>query len=65
MTSESVHFRVGDFSCVSLPDVIETLREVDIENMFTYRYRKNACRVSRPACAVDLLPEYSPCGDWR
>lgn len=35
MTSESVHFRVGDFSCVSLPDIIETLREVDIENMFT------------------------------
>jgi glyoxylase-like metal-dependent hydrolase (beta-lactamase superfamily II) len=35
MNSESVHFRVGDFSCVSLPDVIETLREVDIENMFT------------------------------
>ena len=34
MTSESVHFRVGDFSCVSLPDVIETLREVDIQNMF-------------------------------
>src|SRR5574338_1125228 len=34
MTSESVHFRVGGFSCVSLPDVIETLREVDIENMF-------------------------------
>ncbi len=35
MTSESVHFRVGDFSCVSLPDVIETLREADIKNMFT------------------------------
>jgi glyoxylase-like metal-dependent hydrolase (beta-lactamase superfamily II) len=35
MTAESFHFRVGDFSCVSLPDVIETLREVDIENMFT------------------------------
>jgi len=35
MTAESVHFRMGDFSCVSLPDVIETLREVDIENMFT------------------------------
>jgi glyoxylase-like metal-dependent hydrolase (beta-lactamase superfamily II) len=35
MTSEAVHFHVGDFSCVSLPDVIETLREVDIENMFT------------------------------
>jgi glyoxylase-like metal-dependent hydrolase (beta-lactamase superfamily II) len=35
MTSESGHFRVGDFSCVSLPDVIETLREVDIKNMFT------------------------------
>ena len=35
MTAESVHFRVGDFSCVSLPDVIETLTEVDIENMFT------------------------------
>jgi glyoxylase-like metal-dependent hydrolase (beta-lactamase superfamily II) len=35
MTSESFHFRVGDFSCVSLPDVIETLREVDIQNMFT------------------------------
>jgi len=34
MTSESVRFRVGDFSCVSLPDVIETLREEDIENMF-------------------------------
>jgi len=34
MTSESVHFRVGDLSCVSLPDVIETLREEDIENMF-------------------------------
>ena len=35
MTTEPVHFRVGDFRCVSLPDVIETLREVDIENMFT------------------------------
>ena len=35
MTAESVRFRVGDFSCVSLPDVIETLREEDIENMFT------------------------------
>jgi glyoxylase-like metal-dependent hydrolase (beta-lactamase superfamily II) len=35
MTSESVHFRVGDFLCVALPDVIETLREVDIKNMFT------------------------------
>ena len=35
MTAESVHFRVGDFSCVSLPDVIETLTEVDIQNMFT------------------------------
>lgn len=35
MTAESVQFRVGDFSCVSLPDVIEMLREVDIENMFT------------------------------
>jgi len=35
MTSESVRFRMGDFSCVSLPDVIETLREEDIENMFT------------------------------
>ena len=35
MTSAPVHFRVGDFSCVSLPDVIETLREVDIQNMFT------------------------------
>jgi len=35
MTTEPVRFRVGDFSCVSLPDVIETLREVDIENMFT------------------------------
>jgi glyoxylase-like metal-dependent hydrolase (beta-lactamase superfamily II) len=34
MTSESVRFRVGDFACVSLPDVIETLREEDIENMF-------------------------------
>src|SRR5574341_2398678 len=34
MTSASVRFRVGDFSCVSLPDVIETLREEDIENMF-------------------------------
>lgn len=34
MTAESVRFRVGDFSCVSLPDVIETLREEDIENMF-------------------------------
>src|SRR6266487_1438017 len=34
MTVESVHFRVGDFSCVSLSDVIETLREVDIQNMF-------------------------------
>lgn len=34
MTAEPVHFRVGDFSCVSLPDVIETLTEVDIENMF-------------------------------
>src|SRR5512142_42652 len=34
MNSEPVHFRVGDFSCVSLPDVIETLREVDIKNMF-------------------------------
>ena len=35
MSSESFHFRVGDLSCVSLPDVIETLTEVDIENMFT------------------------------
>jgi glyoxylase-like metal-dependent hydrolase (beta-lactamase superfamily II) len=35
MTSKPVHFRVSDFACVSLPDVIETLREVDIENMFT------------------------------
>ena len=35
MTTEPVHFRVGDFSCVSLPDVIETLTEVDIKNMFT------------------------------
>ncbi len=35
MISEFVHFHVGDFSCVSLPDVIETLREVDIESMFT------------------------------
>jgi glyoxylase-like metal-dependent hydrolase (beta-lactamase superfamily II) len=34
MTTEPVHFRVGDFLCVSLPDVIETLREEDIENMF-------------------------------
>ena len=34
MTTEPVHFRVGDFSCVALPDVIETLREVDIQNMF-------------------------------
>lgn len=34
MTSESVHFRVGDLACMSLPDVIETLREVDIQNMF-------------------------------
>jgi glyoxylase-like metal-dependent hydrolase (beta-lactamase superfamily II) len=34
MNSESVHFHVGDFSCVSFPDVIETLREEDIENMF-------------------------------
>jgi glyoxylase-like metal-dependent hydrolase (beta-lactamase superfamily II) len=34
MTAESVHFHVGDFSCVALPDVIETLREVDIQNMF-------------------------------
>ena len=34
MTTEPVHFRVGDFSCVSLPDVIETLREEDITNMF-------------------------------
>src|SRR5512133_2197367 len=35
MTSESVHFRVGDFSCVALPDVIETLTEADITSMFT------------------------------
>jgi glyoxylase-like metal-dependent hydrolase (beta-lactamase superfamily II) len=35
MTTEPVRFRVGDFSCVSLPDVIETLREEDITNMFT------------------------------
>jgi glyoxylase-like metal-dependent hydrolase (beta-lactamase superfamily II) len=35
MTSESVHFRVGDFLCVALPDVIETLTEADIKNMFT------------------------------
>src|SRR6266540_7093664 len=35
MTSESVHFRVGDFSCLALPDVIETLTEADIKNMFT------------------------------
>jgi glyoxylase-like metal-dependent hydrolase (beta-lactamase superfamily II) len=35
MTTEPVHFRLGDFACVSLPDVIETLREEDIKNMFT------------------------------
>lgn len=35
MTTEPVHFRVGDFACVSLPDVIETLREEDITNMFS------------------------------
>src|SRR5689334_10775853 len=34
MTSESVRFRVGAFACVALPDVIETLTEADIENMF-------------------------------
>jgi glyoxylase-like metal-dependent hydrolase (beta-lactamase superfamily II) len=35
MTTEPVHFRVGDFACMSLPDVIETLREEDITNMFS------------------------------
>jgi glyoxylase-like metal-dependent hydrolase (beta-lactamase superfamily II) len=35
MASESVHFRVGDFLCMALPDVINTLTEADIENMFT------------------------------
>src|ERR1041385_2907819 len=35
MASESVHFHVGDFSCLALPDVIETLTEADIESMFT------------------------------
>ena len=34
MTTESVHFRVGNLRCVALADVIETLREVDIESMF-------------------------------
>jgi glyoxylase-like metal-dependent hydrolase (beta-lactamase superfamily II) len=34
MNSESVHLRVGDFSCISLPDTIEMLQEEDIENMF-------------------------------
>jgi glyoxylase-like metal-dependent hydrolase (beta-lactamase superfamily II) len=33
MTSESVHFRVGDFSCWALPDAIETLTEADIKSM--------------------------------
>jgi glyoxylase-like metal-dependent hydrolase (beta-lactamase superfamily II) len=35
MTTKPVHFRVGDFACVSLPDIIETLREEDIMNMFS------------------------------
>ena len=35
MTSESVHFRVGNFSCVALPDVINTITEDDITSMFT------------------------------
>lgn len=35
MTTASVHFRVGDLACVVLPDVIETLREDDIKNMFS------------------------------
>lgn len=35
MTSESVHFRVGDFSCVVLPDLINRATEDDITSMFT------------------------------
>lgn len=35
MASESVHFRVGDFSCVALPDIINTITEDDITSMFT------------------------------
>lgn len=35
MASESVHFRVGDFSCVALPDLINTITEDDITSMFT------------------------------
>jgi glyoxylase-like metal-dependent hydrolase (beta-lactamase superfamily II) len=41
---------MGDFSCVSLPDVIETLREVDIQNMFT-------TDTERMLAAFHALPE--------
>src|SRR5574338_498639 len=34
MPSASVRFRLGDFACVALPDVIETLTEADIKSMF-------------------------------
>jgi glyoxylase-like metal-dependent hydrolase (beta-lactamase superfamily II) len=34
MTSEAVHFRVGDFSCVALPDAINTMTEDDITSIF-------------------------------
>ena len=36
MTSESLCFRVGDFSCVVLPDLINRAMEDDITSMFTY-----------------------------
>lgn len=35
MTSEAVHFRVGDFSCVVLPDAINTMTEDHITSLFT------------------------------
>src|SRR5262245_33543244 len=35
MTAESVHFHVGDFSCMALPDIINTITEDDISSMFT------------------------------
>lgn len=34
-TPESVHFRVGDFSCVALPDLINKATEDDITSIFT------------------------------
>ena len=35
MTSESIHFRVGDFACVALPDLISRAAEDDIASIFT------------------------------